>query len=174
MELEPAAILGRLTVPASPADRPAPSTYNISRLGLAPLTDLDPMPALCIPEDSTPSTPAVPASIPASAPVLSVPVAVVPLPLCQTPPDTLTEDSSPHTSEAAPSVPSFPPAISAISAVSPSAFLSPEHPDRRKTTFRLPAPLLDELRSRALSQHSYQCRLVAEALEFFLHHHPVP
>ena len=125
MELDTTAVVGRLNLPLRPGPTERPSSYNISRLGLAP-------------------SPVAPSPAPASAPEARAPKALpvaVAEPAAASPALATGPTSRPET--AAPACP------------------------RRKTSFALPADLLDQVRDRAATTGTYQYAVVSQALRWF-------
>lgn len=122
MELASCAVIGRLTLPKRPAQPEGPSTYNISRLGLAPSVS----------------------------------------------------PSGAHQAPASTGAPEHWPIVIAEPADPPAraqAHRVDGHGEcaRRKTSFALPADLLDQVRTRATVTHTFQYAVVAEALQCFFH-----
>lgn len=117
MELDTRAVIGRLNLSLRPREALGPSTYNISRLGLAP--------------DLLASSKSSPELSPQDWPVVVADPAF-----------------PPPTAQASP-----------ISIVSGGA--------RRKTSFTLPAELLEQVRAHATATGTYQYAVVSQALQWF-------
>lgn len=123
MELDTCAVIGRLNLPGREGQTHAPSSYNISRLGLAP-TPAGPSPSALRPPEVWPVVVAEPIAPPA----------------CDEPAHA---DNHP----------------------TPLVAAGP----RRKTSFALPAELLDHVRARATVTGEYQYVIVSQALDWFFH-----